>query len=635
MYVRPNSNAKISEAKQKNDLFRKFRDYFISAAEKEFNQFGSYSREGYISVNLAIEERIKDTLDHNIDEILPITGATGIGKTYLLLYCLKCFYDVDDIATNHPQLLEKNGVYDLVYYSDFNITEPTILEDSSQLVLAKIKAMYERLLSHFDVSEPDVDNYINSHKLEAKFYSKTNTIYQKELYKLTALLNMSDVTINNIVFIFDDLESLTEEEQFSLMKNFLTLFENFKCKSNGKFHSKFIFCLRSNTYYNIYKRDFYNTHRASKASCLIAAPSLSQVFKKRFNIILKSDQVKKANNIDTWKTARVILIKICDRVDSSYSDLLLKLNNDNVSNALDDFLNIVSNRRWTQKNVNPAVSFIIEENHYYINDTNILRILSMGERDVYYQTPSTSIRCILPDPGVNDENDLLTFLILQAFQHNSHSARGDIITLSELLSDEEVAEKITSCLLTQDEEMYKSRKQQVETIVQNAFAYYEENRFIRKNVDPEIRTEKRKYFLLPRGEQIFHLFFSQSILFTIIRDAFLWNDKEYDTRCSNYMSFAELLNEAIKYEKHLIVLETRLFEKITQNGMWRNYISFFGAWSVSESFYKGIRKSVHQYYKDKRDPVPDEINQELRTIKENVEGLISVFDKDHEEVKMF
>lgn len=632
MLARPNETMTVSVSKQKNDLYRKFRDYFIMATEKEFAQFNHYGTEGYISVNSAVEEKIIDTLTHGIDEIVPITGATGIGKTYLLLYCLKKHYNVDDISTNHPMLLHRDDSYDLVYYSDFNITEPTILEKPEKLIFAKIKAMYERLIAHFDIKEIDVEQYIQERKMEVKYYEKADIEYQKELYKLTTLLSMKNVCINNIVFIFDDLESLEEQLQFSLMRHFLTLFENFKSKSNKKFRSKFIFCLRSNTYYNIYRRDFYNTHRASKAICLTIAPSLSQVFNKRFEVILNSEQVQQAKNLAAWTEARDILIRICNRVDESYSDLLIRLNNNNVSRALEDFLNIVSNRRWTQKNVNPSASFIINENQYYINDTNILRILSMGERDIFYQTHDTSIRCILPSPGVDRQDDLICYLILRAFRFHNRFDMGDSI-VTKLLSINDVSNRLVECLLTPGDALYEIRKEHIFKVVESAFAYYEDNRFIKKNINPETKSEQIEYFMLPRGDQIFTLFFSQTILYTIFRDTFFVNDKEYTLRCSSKMTFADLLPETLRYEHNLIELEFRLFNKITQNKMWRNYVTFWGPWSISENFLNGINRSIQQVYKG--EPIQDDLRKQLDEFKKQVNILTSVFESEFEENTLF
>lgn len=639
MYERPNTYAPYSVPLTKNDLFRKFKHYFIGATEKEFRQFDSYSKAGYVSVNPVTEERIINTLEHSIDEIVPVTGSTGIGKTYLLLYCLKLYYNVDDIPTNHPIIFTKDDSFDLVYYSDFNITEQSILKDPTKLMLAKIQAMQECILTQdfFPITDnANVEDYIQAKKLEVKYYSDENIGYQKALYGLTALL--SQTPIKNIVFIFDDLESLDEDEQYALMENFLTLFENFKSKSERKYRSKFIFCLRNNTYYNIYRQDFYNTHRASKASHLSMAPSLSQIFKKRFEIILQSETVKKAKNEATWNEARSILISLAERVDSSYANLLLRLNNNNISNALDDFLSIISNRRWTQKNVNPSASFKIEAGDYYINDTNILRILSMGEESVYFQTTHVPLRCILPKPGDSPQDDLIAFLILRAFRYSNYNATQDLSIQSKLISITYITNQITSCIvpsIANDAGGKVARIQkEVEKAVQTAFTYYEENRFIRKNVDPRSYDGSIKYFMLPRGEQIFDLFFSQSILFTIFRDAFLWNKDIYDVRCSMNISFEDLLVEALKYQSQLYNQELKLFQRILQNGMLRSYIATFGTWSISESFLSGIEKSVMQYYKNTTS-VPEKIRNRLTEAKDSSEKLTSTFDHTSRENSWF
>lgn len=653
MIIKPNSIEKSTVSRAKNDLYRKFKDYFIRVTEKEFNTYGSYSVEGYISVNPMVEEKVFDTLMHNIDEIVPITGATGIGKTYLMLYCLKTYYEVDDIPTNTPVLYYKNGSYDLVYYSDFNITEPSILNDPSRLILAKIQAMYEYLLEQdFIKGAPDIEEYINKFKLEVKFYTDENKQFQEALYRLTSLLSTHESLIRNIIFVFDDLESLNEDKQFSLMANFLALFENLKSKSSGNYSSKFFFCLRNSTFYNIYKRDFYNTHRASKAAHILAAPSLSEIFERRFRIILssitetetdaskKNEDTKKRNKSQqskrNWAEARKILLSISNRVDKSYSNLLVKLNNNNVSKALDDFINILSNRRWTQKNVNPAASFVIKENDYYINDTNILRILSMDEQDVYYQNTHSSIRCILPKPGASKDDDFLAFLVLRAFRYRNECASGDISIRSQLIETNELIDAISSCLVRSSDDPTKrnNKHKQIAKSVNAAISYYVENRFVRKNIEPDTENDSKMYYMLPRGEQIFDLFFSQSILFSIFRDAFFWDNSKFDTKCSKYLLFENLVLEALKYCEQLLNTESVFFDKITENKAWNEYQTIWGRWSIAEKFYEGIAKSIQQFYKEDS-PIPFDITEKMSEMENQIAALLSVFDAHYGENSLF
>jgi len=633
MYKKPNSEGCCEVTTSKNDLYRKFRDFFILATEKEFHHLNLYSVDGYVSVDPIIEERILDTLQHDINELLPITGATGIGKTYLLMYCLKKHYNTENIQTNNPMLLPMGNHYDLVYYSDFNITEPELLENPRELIHAKIKAMCDIIMIHFNLREPNIESYISANKLEVKYYSEGKNSFQKDLFRLTELLNNPLTKIGNIIFIFDDLESLNEQKQFSFMEEYLTLYENLKDKSSAKYNTKFLFCLRSNTFYNIYKQDFYNKHRASKSAILSIAPALSEVFKKRFEIIFALDKASAPKREASWKSAREVLIKICDRVDRNYSNLLLKINNNNISNALDDFLSIVSNRRWTQKNVNRLATFKVEEADYYINDKNILRVLTMGEKNIYYQTPTTPIRCILPNPGVNSYDDFLCFLILRAFVYKAINTINSCETLDSLISIDKIIEVLNSCLYSFNEDDYSHKCTEVKNIVENAILYYEENRFIKRNISPEADKTQRSYFILPRGEQIYHLFFSQSILFDIFRDAYCWDDSIFSSRCSYELSVEELFGEALKYVKQCIFLEIRFFAKVTQNKMWKTYTSVFGNWSFSESFLNGIRKSINQVYASYS--IPEKISTELFEAENMLAKIQTYFTSSQEERILF
>lgn len=638
MLIRPNTSEIPSESTQKNDLYRKFHQYFCGATEKEFRQYDYYGKDGYISVNPLVESRVLDVLKHNVDEILPLVGATGVGKTYLLLYCLKMYYNVDNIPSNTPALFPHDDAYDLVYYSDFNVMETSVLEDPRALCFAKIQAMYERVKEHFNIShDPNVEAFIHDKKLEIKFYCDSNKEYEEELYKLTLLLDSAYIPLKNVVFVFDDLESLTEDQQFLLMHNFLILYENLKSKT-GKYCSKFFFCLRNNTYLNIYKQDFYNTHRANRAEFISFVPSLSQIFERRFDIILKSEKVKKAQNKKTWELAKDILIDISERVDRSYAQLLLKLNNNNISKALDDFLNIISNRRWTQRNMNPAASFTIEGEDYYINDINILRILSMGERDIYYPSTQNSIRCILPKPGESNTSDFISLLVLQAFRYRNNIIVEDNSISSRILSKKTITNKIIRYIVsaTWDEEKVEEFKAEIGDHISSIFEYYEENRFIHKNVNPQIKSGDDGYYMLPRGEQTFDLFLSRSILFTIFRDNYLLDSKTFDTRCSKYLSFEKLLIESLKFEEQLIVLERRFFQNLSANRMWRNYISTFGSWSLSESFLKGLDSSVKKFYRDKTsEQIPSELLEKRNYLREEVRSLTKIFSEISEEDAWF
>ena len=267
-----------------------------------------------------------------------------------------------------------------------------------------------------------------------------------------------------------------------------------------------------------------------------------------------------------------------------------------------------------------------------------MRILSMGERSVYYQTNIVPIRCILPKPGVVLQDDLIAFLVLRAFRFNNSCFLENNTVQSKLLSVDEITDQIKSCIVPLtgriDAERSKKIENDIEKAAQTAFSYFEENRFIRKNIDPRRDDGGLKYFMQPRGEQIFDLFFSQTILFTIFRDAFFWDKQTYDTRCSIHMSFEDLTGEAIKYANQLIEIELKLYRRILQNGMLRSYIANFGTWSVAESFLSGIENSTVQYYKD-ASAIPENIQKKLAEAKQRTMPLVDTFQQTTTENSWF
>lgn len=288
--------------------------------------------------------------------------------------------------------------------------------------------------------------------------------------------------------------------------------------------------------------------------------------------------------------------------------------------------------------MNPTASFVIEGEDYYINDINILRILSMGERDIYYQSTQNSIRCILPNPGESTTIDFISLLILQAFRYRNINYVEDNSISSRLLSKKTITNKIISYIvpINRDEAKAEKFEAEIKDQIESIFKYFEENRFIHKNVNPQIKSNDDEYYMLPRGEQTFDLFFSRSILFTIFRDNYLLDSKEFDTRCSKHLTFENLLVESLKYEEQLIKLEKRFFQSISTNKMWRNYISTFGSWSLSESFLNGLDTSIKKFYRDKAsEKIPHELSQKRNYLHKEVQSLTEIFLKISEEDAWF
>ena len=144
----------------------------------------------------------------------------------------------------------------------------------------------------------------------------------------------------------------------------------------------------------------------------------------------------------------------------------------------------------------------------------------MGERDIFYQSTQNSIRCILPKPGESCTVDFITLLILQAFRYININYVEDNSISTRLLSKRTITNRVINYIVPTDGEESKLEKLKTDIgdQIEYAFKYFEENRFIHLNVNPMIESGDDEYYMLPRGEQTFDLFFSRSILFTVFRD---------------------------------------------------------------------------------------------------------------------
>ena len=174
----------------------------------------------------------------------------------------------------------------------------------------------------------------------------------------------------------------------------------------------------------------------------------------------------------------------------------------------------------------------------------------------------------------------------------------------------------------------------IKSTVDTLFRYYIENSFIKESIKPQSPTlseDQKPFYLRPRGEKTYSLFFSNIVLFTIFRDAFYIDDKEHNPNCSYKLSFEELLEEAFLYNNELADKDGRLFDKLDRSSLpvWRKYRVNFGYWFISETFLRAIETSINQYYKDGN--IPEKVMDKLEAIKKRVAILRERMDQVDEQ----
>ncbi len=356
-----------------------------------------------------------------MDGIQPLIGSTGIGKTHLIMHVLKSYYHEETIKANNVFIKEVGmNQYDIILCSAHEKYNNSILDDLTQLLYCRVSSINEKIKEQFHVQaipEEMMQNYIKDLKREVLFYKEEPKEYAIQTMYLKYLLSESGIMFRNFILIYDDLESLNGDSQHILIRDLLTLYECLKNRktSSHKTLLKFMFCLRTTTYSNLATRPDYDTHRVKRPFSLKKYPPLGELFEKRFNLCVENfNLLQEAGNKETWKVAKDILMLLSQRLDSCSKDLLIRLNNYNVSDALEDFTKILTNRKWTQKNKNLSQSFKIKEEEYYINNVNIFRVLFMGENDVYVNDTLYSYPSIFLE-GQNRQQDFWCLYVLMFY----------------------------------------------------------------------------------------------------------------------------------------------------------------------------------------------------------------------------
>lgn len=602
MRVRPNDSVNLQITTDKNDLYKKFKIPFDRILNKDFDEFGTYNNEAYVSVDKALENEIVSFFEDSIDEVRPLIGSTGIGKTHLIMHMLKKYYADCEITANNVYIEEvQEGKFDIVLCCAHEKYNKSILSELTRLLYYRVCAINDKLRQMFyipNVSKMEIEKYIKDLKGEILFYRNEPREFAEQAMILKYILSESGVKFRNFVLIYDDLESLSGDAQHTLICDLFALYE---CLKNIKVNKhktllKFMFCLRETTYSTLSSRADYDTYRAKKRPMVLKKyPSLSDIFEKRFNLCEKNfNLLQEAGNKDTWKKAKEVLLELSQRLDACSKDLLIKLNNYNISDSLDDFMCILTNRKWTQKNRNVRQSFKIREEEYYINNANIFKSLFLGENDVYINNTIYYYPTIFLE-GQDRKNDFWCLYLLLFFskRYNKYIRTGSYNHLS--MEEDEVIN--TVCDLFSVEENKVRNAKRLNRIISKMFEY----KFLVKDVIPREKENPSNnlIYISTLGNTIFEEFFKSSVLFSIFRDEMAFDDMIYDIRCTYYLTQEEINEQFYLYIQEFWKIEQEYFSMlITSPTKLDDYKEFFGENIISQKMLKALKDTIAVYFKN-------------------------------------
>jgi len=601
----PNQIGQIrSSSSVGSDLYRRFRDHFEILSAQEFGQDDFYKTSQYLSVDKDTEGRLSNFFDHARSGVVFLLGQRGVGKTHLVHYLLGKRYAQESIVVRKPGLYNnQDGDLELIYYITNKEDEREIKQDPLKDLQSKIAAMNEFIESSFNlhVTDEELREYIRDN-IPSRLFFYDDEEYHFDYEKLEMLISRLD-GISSIIFICDDMESFSTEEQNSIISGLLRLYETIKPRKPFGTRVKVLFITRLSTHHNLRSRAFDTTtkidqHRLDYPLVIKVSPELKSIFELRFNEITNQlDYYRRIGNPTSWFEAREVLWEVLESKDFDLSKTLLGMNNESVPEALRDLVTILSNRRYTQRNATVKAAFKLRKYDYYLDNLSIWRVLFLGEKAVYVNNePDGS----LPSPfykGGDIEYDMLTYYLMnymdrryiRSMPNNGHNGL--------ICKKEEMANLLIEVSKSSADINITNGK------VKNALECLVGGRYIRKNdrlrheytVAEELDNDE--YYMRSRGHLLFQEMIRDFVVFQILRDSFSFDISRFDCRCSIELTHAELSQEYLKYIEDLAKCEILFISQIIhRKEAIREYVESFGQTFIFERLAEALKQALRRYY---------------------------------------
>ena len=559
----------------RNDIYRKFERQFRFIFYNSINlDEGLYIRHGM--------EKYEDALDVFMNgvgsDIRFLIGFTGIGKTTLLEQCFSYktlgAKQIDPGTIIIPNSLDGIKIHDEGYSREideqiknticilikkiYKAYEEMILEEGDDII-EFIASTRTNIVPTLSLEELGTAGYSINQKKIQKGIDKWPVEFASSLLKY--VVNKKD-DIKQLVFIVDDLETLSQHKLCYLIESYLKIYD---CMHNteNKPSVKLLVSLRPHSF-RFLKEDLkyhyisaYGNFFQNQAYRLIKdeIPNVKEIFIARFEWAAK--QTPKPGNQATWDKAKEVFYEIIDGFDDNLVQMIVDLCHMNIRSVTDCFQMILSNRVWCQEFNEYTQYPSVKREDYRFDIVNVVRTLACGESSVYMGQKETCIergeisaiqdRPVLDDSVVfipnllidihTRECDVLPAIIIYYLKGYFESAGPRRSGLqSEFLTKGKLVRQLCSIFNEHVEE------DKIREVVEYLF----ENRIIRKSIinnDDDLTfyclNDGDYLYLTRKGERLLEMLESDSVLLEIYREDIC---REYLNE-DDYKSSAELVME--------------------------------------------------------------------------------------------
>jgi hypothetical protein len=584
---------------RKNDFFRRFKEPFTVLLSKKRNHQKYPAIQSIYVENKEIHTTLDELLKSEIDEGTFLIGLTGIGKTTTI----KGFFNIekngavinddmliislfiDGVSISHVDELEDR--FGGLFWSACNQLEklnPEIKQKKSEL--------YEFIESNSPIT---IGNFIDPLDDSPEVTMKHIAVKSKRTYYIELLkFYLADFDIKYVTIIIDDIESIRDVELRNETIN--KSVKSWECLQNNDsgYHSKIILSERPETYKHfIYENEWFSAFGINEAPIhLDAPPSLSKIFKKRFDE-LAEDDFKSVTNKESWEEAYDILMQVCNGIEDVNVNVIPSLCNLNYRKSFDVLLELLTTGFWFQKEENlnpyfqitadnyrkPVLPLIIhaigyKNNQLYVNDTNQLI------PNIFYNKRATKYPLLMLR--------ILTFFLESNRKTHKYS----------IASRKAFIQKFSKCMIPAEGESLLSA-------VNDSFDYLVDRKLLLvASTDDGTQDD---LLLSPRGEIIWTLLGEYNSLLAMFRDDLWLTKEEYTEETLLNLPQKVGLLELLKLVKTYLLNDKKLISTLKGVGALNDYKQLFGYFLPSVNIANGVQNSITRLYKSQHEKIPDNL----------------------------
>ena len=603
-----------SSQRKRNNIFRRFRSPLTALLSQTRNRQQFPKLDDIYIKNESLHEQLDYFFKDNQNIAQFLIGLTGIGKTTTI----KGYFGIDRSAAKI-----KNNILILPLFVDgAAIYESSQVEKRlASLFWNACKELDSNLKYEVDefykfiytnsphvLAEHEESNDINNSSTLENLKKNAPRAFYLELLKYYFLCN----NIQSVILIIDDIESIRNSE---ILSEFVHLAaKSWDCLQNndsGVF-VKLLIAERPETHANLFRNATWFSAFGFRQDTidLITPPSLSAIFKKRFDYLIKSSSGNPAKDMEEWNIAYGVLMDICNDISVNNQEIIISLCNYNLRKSFGILLEILTAGFWVQKDENVEPYFKLRKGQFR-RSGNILILKALGYRNnEYYINGKNQIISNLLHYRRNCAYPLLTIQLVCCFLYENKKAGHRFIVIDKSKLLKRIKKAVTPKI-----------DRNLEEAIEYSMKYLLEQKILILSSCDD--GSKNYIYLSPKGEILWKLMGKNTILLELFRDDMWLKREEHLESTIRLKTLDDKFYEVIQLSRKLLSEEKENINDLIEADSLGVYHELFGETLVSNHISKGVIESLNRFYNSTKNEEPSKIAEVSLLLSNETEELMT------------